>query len=115
MKNLKRELEIEALKLATVNEEQKRAIEAMETSEDMVHVLKLIKCRDWFQTNLRTLLVLKYGYGALPSDLVLFEESCVHHIQDIDRDLCAYRNKYMNKVQQKVIEDILKGLNLWTY
>ncbi len=114
MKDLKIEIEKKALKLAAVNEEQKRAIEAMETSEDMVHVLKLIKCRDWFQTNLRALLVLKYGYGALPSDLVQFEESCVHNIQDIDRELCTYRNKYMNKVQQKVIEDILKGLNLWT-
>ena len=47
MKNLKRELEIEALKLAAVNEEQRRALEAMETSEDLIHVLKLMEkyCR----------------------------------------------------------------------
>lgn len=115
MRNLKRELEIEALKLATVDEEQKRALEAMEASEDMVHVLKLMKCRDWFQTNLRTLLVLKYGSGTLPLDLLQFEDSCVRHIQDIDKELCAYQAKYMNKVQQKVIEEILKGLNFRAY
>lgn len=115
MKDLKRELETEVLKLAAVKEEQRRTLEAMETSDDLVHVLKLMRCRDWFQMNLRSLMVLKYGYGTLSSDLLQFEQACVHHIQDIDRELCAYHNKYMNKVQQKVIEDILKGLNFRAY
>lgn len=115
MKDLQQDLEMETLKLAAVREEQRRALEAMETSEDLLHVLKLMKCRDWFQTNLRALLVLKYGNGSLSSDLLQFEESCVYHIQDIDRELYSYRNKYLNKVQQKVIEDILDGLNIRTY
>lgn len=47
MKDLKIEIEKKALKLAAVNEEQRRALEAMETSEDLIHVLKLMEkyCR----------------------------------------------------------------------
>ena len=112
MKDLRREVEMEALKLAAVREEQRRTLEAMETSEDLGNMLTLLKCRDWFLTNLRAMQVIKYGYGTLSTELSQFEESCVQHIQDIDRELCTYRDKYMNKVQQKVIENILRGLNL---